>query len=385
MTFCDLSTFYCDKGGGIRTYHRAKIEWFAAQSAHRYVIVYAGRRFRVVALDRNVTGVEVFGPQVGYGTGGYRLMLDYWRVRDVLRTLRPDVVEVEDPWVSGPFALVARRRGHLSAMLTSFFHTDPINAYLKPWFQRHFTGATTGSTVVVGAERVFARVQSAYDCTFAASRVIQDRLLALGVRHVVRTPFGVDPVFFAPSCRRRRAGGALRLLYVGRLQKEKRFDLILDVLPRLWRMPGVSLTVAGAGPLASAMEGAPSGRLTFRGYVQTRSELRAVFDDHDLLLAPAPNETFGLAALEAMASGLVVAGAMAGGTGELLREVDSPFGFPPGDADGLVRAVEIAAGANLDPWSARSRQVAAEYGTWRDAISRQISVYAELAAGERRS
>jgi hypothetical protein len=31
MTLCDLSPFYCEKGGGIRTFHQARLNWFKAR------------------------------------------------------------------------------------------------------------------------------------------------------------------------------------------------------------------------------------------------------------------------------------------------------------------------------------------------------------------
>ena len=56
--------------------------------------------------------------------------------------------------------------------------------------------------------------------------------------------------------------------------------------------------------------------------------MRAAYASHDVLLAPGRFETFGMAALEAAAAGLVVVGPDQGGTGELLRQIASPLMFP---------------------------------------------------------
>ena len=47
MVFLDINTFYGPKAGGIRTYQRAKLEWFARQSEHVYCLIYPGPSYRV--------------------------------------------------------------------------------------------------------------------------------------------------------------------------------------------------------------------------------------------------------------------------------------------------------------------------------------------------
>lgn len=377
MTFCDVSTFFCELGGGIRTYHRAKMDWFASQARHRYVLVYPGRRFRVTAVAPRVVGVEVHGLRTGHGPGGYRLMTDYWGVARVLRDMLPDVVEASDPWIAGPFALIARRFGHLAGVLTSFVHSDPVNAYLRPWARRHPGFIDSNGRVASGAEHLFSRLQNTYAWSLTASQVMHDRLVSLGVRRVFRTPFGVDPAFLEAMPARRR-GRTLRVLYVGRLHVEKRFDLVLDALPQLCGIPGVTVTVAGVGPLAARLQQVREPRLSYVGYVGNRDAMKQLLDTHDVLISPGPHETFCLSVIEAMARGVVVAGVLAGATGEHLQRIGSPFGFGPGDTGGMVAAVARAAADDLEPWVERGRDLARQYGTWREAIGRIVRGYAHL-------
>src|SRR5258708_12337159 len=63
-----------------------------------------------------------------------------------------------------------------------------------------------------------------------------------------------------------------------------------------------------------------------------RSRLARAYASADLFFAPCPYETFGLAALEAMASGLPVVGVAAGGIGRLLVGADRGRAHPGGDA-----------------------------------------------------
>src|SRR6202011_2993139 len=100
VTICDLSPFYCNQGGGIRTYHRARIEWFRRQTRHRYVLISPGPAFDAVHVGPAVSCVRVYGPQLTREADGYRLLLDYPAVRRTIMEIRPDVLEVQDLWLS---------------------------------------------------------------------------------------------------------------------------------------------------------------------------------------------------------------------------------------------------------------------------------------------
>jgi hypothetical protein len=119
LSFCDVSMFYCERGGGIRTYHRAKMDWFARQSLHRYVLVAPGPGFRVTRRCETVTLIEVCGVPTGHGPDGYRVPVDLARLSRVVADLQPDIVEASDPWISGPVALLARRRGRVRGLIRS--------------------------------------------------------------------------------------------------------------------------------------------------------------------------------------------------------------------------------------------------------------------------
>ena len=134
LTVCDLSPFYCETGGGIRTYHRARLDWFARQDRHQYVLVYPGPRSQVTRVGPSTTIVRVFGPRLTADPLGYRFSLGYRFVRDAIRDLRPDVLETGDPWLSGPIGLLLRHRGVFDGVLASFCHIDTMSTYIEPFF-----------------------------------------------------------------------------------------------------------------------------------------------------------------------------------------------------------------------------------------------------------
>ena len=370
MHFLDINTFYAEKAGGIKTYHRAKLGYFLRHPEHTYTLVAPGPAYREQELAENVRVVEVFGPRLSRDADGYRLLLDFPRVYDVIRRLAPEVLEVGDPWLTGAFSLFVRRSGLFGGLLASFHHSDPVHTWVEPWAR----ASGFRERLAASAGRAFYGLQRRYDVTLVSSRFMEDRLRERGVANVVRRPFGTDPLFFEGK-RRPRPEGRVRLLYAGRLGAEKGAGLLLDVLPELMKDERIELTVLGRGRFADDFGAFAHPRYTFGGYVADRHALAETYRRHDVLLAPGPHETFGLGVLEAMASGLVVVGPDQGGTAELLRDAASPFVFAADDAEAFLAAVRAAAGADLGPHARAARQAAERYGSWDEAIGGMVAFY----------
>lgn len=386
MIFLDVNTFYGPKAGGIRTYHDAKIAAFSRRPEHSYCLVHPGPVARVDHPAPNVTIVQVPGIALTSDPLGYRLLVNYLSVARLIRALRPDVIEAGDAWLTALFCLSLRPTGVWFGPRVSFYHSDPVPTYLEPWARR---GGFPRRLLTGVAARVFYALQARFDRTGVASRGLAEALRRRGVERTRVLPFGAHPAYFAasaPSRPLRRGGHAsepARFLYAGRLDRDKDAGLLLDVLPRLLEDPGVTVTVAGRGALAKdfAAFARPEfeGRYRFEGFVEGVEGMAALYAEHDVLLAPGPYETFGMAVLEALAAGLPVVGPDAGGAGELLREAGSPFVFAAGDAEDFLRRARRAAQADLGAASAAARRAAARYGTWDDAVGRMIEAWKETA------
>ena len=375
MTVCDLSPFYCDNGGGIRTFHRARIEWFKRHPQHRYVLISPGPGFVTSTIAYNVSWIQVYGVPVGRGESRYRLMLDYPAVRATITQVRPDVLEVHDPWISAPLALRLRRRGVYQGLLTSFCHSDPVPTYVTPRLTRLIGGGRLAQRLTNRADLAFRRLQAHFDIAFTASDSMLARLTAGGVPAAVKVTFGVEPALLAhrhsvPSPRWIR-----RILYAGRLDDDKEFGLVLDVLPALLGRPDVRVTIMGTGAHRARVLALSHPHLRYLGFVTNPDAVGRVYADNDVLLAPGRFETFGLVALEAAASGLVVVGPGEGGTGAILRQLRSPLIFAAGNRQSFLERIEAAIDGNIGDLAARGRTAAAGFGTWHDAIGRQVAIY----------
>jgi alpha-1,6-mannosyltransferase len=384
LVFLDINTFYGPRAGGIRTYHRAKLEWFAKQNDHVYCLIYPGPEYRVEKPSPGVYLVQVYGKTLTADPSGYRLMLDYRRVAQWIRKLNPDVIEAGDAWLTSWFCLWLRAANLWNGLLVSFYHSDPVPSYLMPWSRRGSFRKIRAWIASLGSN-LFYSIQRRFDRTATASHVMEDSLRRHRVTRVRRLPFGVHASIFErihsfePLRRKGAADAPVRFLYAGRLDRDKGIELLLEILPALLENPSFRVTVAGRGAYADRFASIKHERFRFAGFLEGRNALAALYHSHDIFLAPGPHETFGLAVLESMASGLVAVAPSSGGSGELLSELDSPFRFMAGNARGFLEAIHRAASADLPLASEKHRELARRYGTWDQAVERMVAAWRELA------
>ena len=264
--------------------------------------------------------------------------------------------------------------------LVSIFHSDPIVTHMNDWCARGRLRPLRRLGRNVVAWGLYS-LQRRYDVTIVSSESTERHLMELGI-NVKRIPFGV-PVGFLDTPAPDRAvpgtsDGSVRLLYAGRLNQEKDVKLVLDSLPRLVSDPRVHVTVIGRGPLTPDFAAFQHPRYQFPGFIEDRDEVRRIFDAHDILLAPAPYETFGLAAIEGMARGLVLIAPNHGNTADLLRQAGSPFLFAAGEIDDFHAKVSAAVDSDRRLHSRRAREIAESYGSFRAAIERLTAFYVAM-------
>lgn len=372
MIYMDINTFFSPKAGGIRTYHLAKIAWFQKCPQHQYFLVSPGNTYKTTEVGPSVTLVEAFGPAVTHDPAGYRILLDYFRILTLIVRTKPDVLEAGDPWLTGLFCLALKKSGFYKGLLVSFYHSDPIPSYLMPWAQSgRFRGLK--KIVVASVARLFYRLQQGYDLTATASKTMEMSLRKNGIQSIAYLPFGVPEKFLTQMPL--RASGRSRLLYAGRLDREKGIELVLAAITKLLAIDHIEITVMGRGSYSEQFLEIKHPRYHFLGFLEKPEEVLAVYDHHDILLAPGPFETFGLGVLEAMARGMIVVGPDQGGTAELLQEVSSPFIFKADDLNDFLRKIDLARDSNPLEEAKRSMNLALKYGSWDQAVQRMARRY----------
>jgi len=140
----------------------------------------------------------------------------------------------------------------------------------------------------------------------------------------------------------------LKLLYVGRVSREKSLELLTEVFRELVDSGAdVGLAVIGDGPYRQEMETALTDYpALFTGYLHGE-DLQRGYASADLFVFPSATDTFGNVVLEAQASGLPVIVSDAGGPRELMVEGETGTIFQAGNKDALIAAIRLLAGNRL--------------------------------------
>lgn len=141
-----------------------------------------------------------------------------------------------------------------------------------------------------------------------------------------------------------RAPGPLRLGAMGRLSREKGFDLAIAAV-RLLPHDAVRLEIAGDGPDRQALEQAAAGRrdIAFLGSVTDHARWYAGLD---AVVVPSRRESFGLVALEARTAARPVIAAAVDGLPEQITG-ESGILVPPECPSALADAIRTMANANI--------------------------------------
>ena len=156
-------------------------------------------------------------------------------------------------------------------------------------------------------------------------------------------------------------GGRKVLMHVSNFRAVKRVKDIVRIFARVNReLPSV-LVMVGDGPERVAAEAEAeslgvSDVVYFLGKLETVAPLLA---GADLFLLPSETESFGLSALEALASGVPVVGSQIGGLPEVVVEGETGALRPVGDVEGMAEAA-LGILRERDRWHAMSTRAAAD-------------------------
>jgi glycosyltransferase involved in cell wall biosynthesis len=211
---------------------------------------------------------------------------------------RPDVVSAQDPFETGLAAWI------IAALLNAPLHVQVHTDFLSPAFVR---GSLLNRVRRLIAGFVLHRA--------ARIRVVSLRIQeAMEERYRLKAPISVLPIFvdtarYASLARTKHPRFKIALLAVGRLEKEKHFELAIDAL-KAARQAGhdAGLTIVGSGSEEEHLreQARTAGLERFVGFTGWQDDLTAYFSAADLLLVTSEYEGYGMALVEALAAGIPV-------------------------------------------------------------------------------
>ena len=377
MKLCALTQSYAPTSGGVRTLVHAQRDW-CVRHGIEHVLIVPGERDGV-DRDGLLTTHTVASPRMP-GSPVYRLLLRSDKVLRILQGEMPDVVEVHCAY-NLPWTALLHRRRH-GGLVTAFFNTDVATAYVEAPLARR-AGRAVGRTARALTERYLRSLYNRCDVVVGISPAMHQRLGAIGVRGAVHIPLGVDLDTFSPERRdpalRTELGVAadeLLLVYAGRLDREKRPDIVLEAFARLPADFGAVLVLAGDGPLRASLEqrAAEVGRAHVLPFIADRGELARLYASADVYVSAHGHETFGLSVVEAQACGLPVVGVRGGAMIDRVRPETGILVKPESPA-ALAAAIADTPRDSWKPMGERARERVREKFSWDRTFDTLLDIY----------
>lgn len=262
-----------------------------------------------------------------------------------LDAFQPELVHIQDHyWLSHAFVTVARKR-KIKLLGTNHFMPENLAPYV-PWLakiQPLFNNVLWGWMLITYQQVNMVTVQSR-----ASASLLQAQGLQLPVWPV---SCGIDLGRFRynPQSNRDELRQKFKLsknrtvfLFVGRVDREKKLDLLLQAVHQLKR-PDIEVAIAGTGAAFAELKKLSASleledQVRFLGYIPD-NDLPDLLNCADIFVMPSQAELLSIASLEAMACGrpLLLADAVA--LPELVSNGENGYLFTPGSLESLSQRI----------------------------------------------
>jgi glycosyltransferase involved in cell wall biosynthesis len=294
------------------------------------------------------------------------VLFGIWKIRKLLKKNNYDLIHY---WASVPSGLLSFTHRGTVPYVVSLFGGD-IPKFNPGQFQLlHFLLGPLNKSVIRNARKVTAMSR-------AAKQAAEDELGPADLSVVWNA---ADAPPDGPQSISKSKNGALRLISVGRLLVWKRFDMIIKALGRC---NNVELAIVGDGPERKSLENLAEricpGRVRFEGQLE-KAQVFEKLAGSDVFVLPSVGDSFGNVFVEAMACGLPVIGARAGGVTDIIDDGVNGFLIEPDNLDQLAEKIDFLKDAEeRKRQSLESVRLFQEKFTWPRVFEKYQSLYKEL-------
>lgn len=304
------------------------------------------------------------------------------RFVDDLRARRPSVIHTHSPFLMGSAGQYAARRLRLPLVFT---HHTMYSEYVHyvPLVSQRFSGElVTRYTVRYCNRCTLIIAPSQATRAFLTSRGVRAPIKVLptaGIeldRFATLNPSWVKPAYGIPS-------DAPLVITVGRLGREKRFEMLLMAFAHAARGGRERLLVVGGGAQANELRRVAealdvAGQVIFTGPLE-HDRVLDCYAAADVFAFASPTETQGLVVIEAMAAGLPVVAVGAGGVAETVADGETGLltELDPGALGAAIRRM-LDDPALRRRCAASGRQAARAYAI-DEIVHRLVELYRQVA------
>jgi 1,2-diacylglycerol 3-alpha-glucosyltransferase len=377
-------TYYPDVNGA--AYFTYRLATMLSHRGHNVFVMCPSRSFRNTVSNDNA--VTVYGirsiPIPIYRNFRISPLFIPRTVTRAVKKISPDIVHIQNHFLIGKEVVSAAKRLGIPAIGTNHFMPENLVHYLHlPGIAERWVQKLAWRQFV----RVFEQLDSVTTPTKTAAALLEKAALN---KDVMPVSCGIDLERFKPTndgaYLKRRFGIPTDrpvLLYVGRLDKEKKIDVVLRALPDISRVTGVHLVLAGLGKEKQNLKALTEKlgiqkAVTFTGFVPDE-DLQNIYRVADLFVTAGIAELQSIVTMEAMASGLPVVAVNAMALPELVHNGENGYLFSDGDSEMLAeRVIAILANRALRArMSEKSLEIIKDHDI-NKTVEKYESIYSEI-------
>lgn len=357
-----------------------QLEAFAKERGLPFLVIQAGTRNEIVTSG-SVTRIQLRRSQMSFPLDGAHqydiLLLRYYqKVARLVRAFDPHVVQITGPGDVGSLGTVLAHR--LGIALAAFWQTN-VHQYARARAGKALSGLPKSWSTPLEdwiehwSFRAATRFYKIPKLLFAPNQGTVKILKETTGKPCFLMSHSVDTVAFSPTFRD-RLGGPFTIGYVGRLTVEKNVRWLVG-LERALLIRGhknFRIIVVGDGSEKRWLR-ENMYRADFTG-ILTGKELSRTFANMDAFAFPSETDTFGLAVLEALASGVPAVVTAKGGPKFTVQH--GKTGYIAGDFDEFVSqiALLLARPSLLSPMRIAARQYA-QSTSWESIFEAMYHAY----------
>ncbi len=272
----------------------------------------------------------------------YRKKIDH-----IIRSFRPDIIHLETPNTIASEALYVAEKLNIPVIATCHIMPENISGTLP--FLPSKIGKMIGNLYMKQVINVYNKVSLVTAPTPIGTAI----LIANGIkRPTLPLSNGIDlEAFRQPSQEEKQKlqkkynlSQTPIILYIGRLDKEKKVNILIEALQYLKRTQTFQVIIEGKGQQMENLEDLVQklglqDKVSFIGYTEEK-ELSTLYSLATVFVMPSTAELQSLVTMEAMALGLPVIGARAGALPYLIKPDENGFLFEPDNPVDLAQKLQ---------------------------------------------
>ncbi len=315
--------------------------------------------------------------------------VSFWpkvHTKKVFNGFRPDVVHIHNPFMLGRSAMRYANRHGIPVVATN--HLMPENFLLNlkgsswyyGWFYKRFWNYLV---------RFHNRAQFVTTPTPTALKFLTKYGLKTPAKPVTN---GIDMAVFHPGIsttkirQKYKLANKPTLLYLGRVDGEKRIDVIITAMPKILKVIDCQLVVAGFGVALDELKKQAEKLgvaqvVTFTGYLD-ETDKPAIYNLADVFVISSPAELQSIVTLEAMATAKPVVSVDVAALHELVHDGENGYLFPENNSTELAKHVTtlLKNPKQLQKFGQASLEIIAKHHSTKITFDEYEAIYDKVVA-----